>query len=263
MIPIHRIDHSLFQPRREFNEQELHELAESIRQQGILQPLLVRQKGDRFELIAGERRLRAAQLAGLKEVPVLIKEADDRTVLELALIENLQREDLNPIEEALGYRQLIDRFGLRQEDIATRVGKSRATVANALRLLQLPPEVQELIRSGRLSTGHAKALLSLPTPEAQRQAAAYVLQKGLTVRQTEAYVGDLQRRNREPSSSKPQHEKTTPQTAFTRHLQQRLQERLGTRVCLRYRNGKGSIEIQFYSQDELERILQLLQIQLD
>jgi ParB family transcriptional regulator, chromosome partitioning protein len=259
-IPLSRVRPCPFQPRKDFTEDSLRELADSIREQGIVQPLLVRTRGDSFELIAGERRWRAAQIAGLTEVPVIVREADDREVLELALIENLQRENLNPLEEALGYSQLISQFHLTQEEAAVKVGKSRAVVANALRLLKLPAEVQDYLRKSLLSVGHAKVILGLNLPQEQALAAQRVLKDGLNVRQTEELVAQWQARsplNPAAVSGK--------KTAFTRDthvtdLENRLTERLGTKVSLRYRQGKGSVEIRFFSDDELERVLELLGI---
>ncbi|MEW6156626.1 MAG: ParB/RepB/Spo0J family partition protein [Verrucomicrobiota bacterium] len=259
-IPLSRVRPCPFQPRKDFTEDSLRELADSIREQGIVQPLLVRTRGDSFELIAGERRWRAAQIAGLSEVPVIVREADDREVLELALIENLQRENLNPLEEALGYSQLISQFHLTQEEAAVKVGKSRAVVANALRLLKLPAEVQDYLRKSLLSVGHAKVILGLNLPQEQALAAQRVLKDGLNVRQTEELVAQWQARsplNPAAVSGK--------KTAFTRDthvtdLENRLTERLGTKVSLRYRQGKGSVEIRFFSDDELERVLELLGI---
>src|ERR1035438_3817464 len=187
-VPLDRIRPCPLQPRKDFPPETLRELADSIREQGIVQPLIVRERDGHLELIAGERRWRAAQLLGLAEVPVILREADDRAVLELALIENLQRENLNPIEEAQGYAQLIEQFQLTQEEVAAKVGKSRAVVANALRLLKLPAALQTSIREGRLSVGHAKVILGLATETQQRIAFERILKEGLNVRQTEALV---------------------------------------------------------------------------
>lgn len=256
-LPLGRVRPCSFQPRRQFAAEELQELADSIREQGILQPLIVRRQGDDYELIAGERRWRAAKLAGLTEVPAIVREADDLTVIELALIENLQREDLNPIEEAEGYRQLGERFQLRQEDIATRVGKSRVSIANALRLLKLPESLQAYVRNGQLSVGHAKVILGLDSAESQSLAADRVLRDGLNVRQTEDLVTRLQA----PTAGAVQRARTSAGPGADPHvgvLQERLQERLGTRVRVRYRKGKGSVEIQFFSDEDLERVLELI-----
>jgi ParB family chromosome partitioning protein len=245
-VPLDRVQPCPFQPRKDFTPESLQELADSIKEQGIIQPLIVRRKGDRFELIAGERRWRAAQLASLTEVPVILREADDREVLELALIENLQRENLNPIEEALGYSELISAHQMRQEDVAVKVGKSRTVVANALRLLKLPVELQTYLRDSRLSVGHAK------------------VQEGLNVRQTEELVTRLQ----QPAVEVPAHTRngaTVPalRDVHVTNLENKLRERLGTKVQLRYRAGKGALDIRFYSDDELERIMQILGVSVD
>ncbi len=193
-VALDRIRPCPLQPRKSFSPETLRELADSIKEQGIVQPLIVRERDDHLELIAGERRWRAAQLLDLAEVPVILRQADDRAVLELALIENLQRENLNPVEEAQGYSQLIAQFQLTQEEVATKVGKSRAVVANALRLLKLAPEIQGFLRDGRLSVGHAKVILGLAADKHQKHAAQRILRDGLNVRQTEALVAHLQSR---------------------------------------------------------------------
>ena len=246
------------QPRKDFPAESLRELADSIREQGIVQPLIVRAQGDNFELIAGERRWRAAQLAGLNEVPVLVREADDRTVLEMALIENLQREYLNAIEEALGYAQLVGQFQLTQEIVATKVGKSRAVVANALRLLKLPADLQDFVREGRLSVGHAKVILGLTGETQQRHAAERVIKDALNVRQTEGLIAKLQTRD----AGRARDGTKTPLAtdAHVASLENKIRERLGTKVQLRYAQGKGSLEVTFYSDADLERILQILGI---
>ncbi len=248
-----------FQPRREFTPEALQELADSIREQGIMQPLVAREREGRLELIAGERRWRAARLAGLTEAPVVIRQADDRAVLELALIENLQRENLNPLEEARGYAQLNEQFHLTQEEVATRVGKSRATVANALRLLKLPAEVQGHLREERLSVGHAKVLLGLSTERQQRLAAERVVREGLNVRQTELLVARA--RDRENQTPKAGAAEAAPGDPHVASLENRLRERLGTKIRLRYAQGKGALEINFFSDAELERILQILGVE--
>ena len=260
VVPLAKIRPCAFQPRRDFAPESLHELAESIRSQGVLQPLLVRLVGDHYELIAGERRWRAAQLVGLKELPVLVRAADDGKVLELALIENLQRENLNPIEEAAGYGLLIQQFHLKQEEIATRVGKSRTSVTNALRLLQLPPSVQQQVRAGELSIGHAKVILSLDTAEAQAMVAGRVIRENLSVRQTEEVVAELQTSRTAAKTSASA--KGAPDI-HVKALQTRLQEHFGTKVSVRYRKGKGAVEIRFFSDDDLDRVLGLLGVQAD
>ncbi|MCS7089371.1 MAG: ParB/RepB/Spo0J family partition protein [Verrucomicrobiota bacterium] len=261
-VPLSAIRPNPRQPRQLFQEESLLELAESIRAQGILQPLVVRRRADGYELIAGERRWRAAQMVGLTEVPVLVRDVDDRSALELALVENLQREDLNPIEEAQGYAQLLDQFGFTQEEAARRVGKSRAAVANALRLLKLPEEIQAHLRNGKLSVGHAKVILALEDPDLQKRAAECVVKDGLNVRQTEGLVARLQaslnseRRSRQVSTRR----RGDPQVL---RLEDRLRERLGTRVRLHYNQGRGKLEIVFFSDAELERILETLGVAPD
>jgi ParB family chromosome partitioning protein len=256
-VSIGRIQPCLLQPRKDFSPETLRELADSIKAQGIVQPLIVRERNGYLELIAGERRLRAAQLLGLPEVPVIVRKADDRSVLELALIENLQRENLNPMEEAQGYAQLIGQFQLTQEEVAVKVGKSRAVVANALRLLKLAAEIQAYLRQGRLSVGHAKVILGLAGEKQQKAAVARILKEGLNVRQTEALVNKLQTREA-GAASKPVLSMAGPQAAHVARIEDQLRERLGTKVHLRYVQGKGAVEISFFSDDELERILQIV-----
>lgn len=261
-VPLNRIRPCPFQPRKDFSAETLRELADSIKEQGIVQPLIVRERNGHLELIAGERRWRAAQLLGLAEVPVIVRKADDRDVLELALIENLQRENLNPIEESQGYAQLIGQFQLKQEEVATKVGKSRAVVANALRLLKLAPAIQGYIREGRLSVGHAKVILGLAGEKHQKLAAERILKEGLNVRQTEVLVTRLQTREA-GTNSRPGLMTPLTQDAHVASLENQLRERLGTKVHLRYAQGKGALEISFFSDDELERILQILGVTTD
>jgi len=255
-VKLDAIRPSSLQPRKDFSAESLRELAESIKEQGIVQPLIVRQQGEFLELIAGERRWRAAQLLGLAEVPVIVRQADDRSVLEMALIENLQRENLNPLEEAHGYAQLVGQFELTQEEVAARVGKSRAVVANALRILKLPAQVLNYIRDGRLSVGHAKVILGLTDEHQQKLAAERIIKDALNVRQTEGLVVKLQARA--PAAPKPGVITPLPRDAHLADLENRLRERLGTKVHLRYAQGKGALEISFFSDDELERVLQIL-----
>ncbi len=258
-VPLARIRPCAFQPRKDFPPESLRELADSIREQGIIQPLIVRTVGDHLELIAGERRWRASQLLNLAEVPVIVRDADDRAVLELALIENLQRENLNPIEEAAGYAELVEKFKLKQEEVAQKVGKSRTVVANALRLLKLPTPVQAFIRDGRLSVGHAKVILGLATEKDQKSAAERVLKEGLNVRQTEQLVLKLANRAAGVVAS-PTKAPLVVTDTHVADLESKLRETFGTKVQLRYADGKGSVDISFYSDAELERILQLLGI---
>lgn len=256
-VPLARVRPCPFQPRKDFPPDALRELADSIREQGIVQPLIVRERGGFFEIIAGERRWRAAQSLSLPEVPVIVREADDRAVLELALIENLQRENLNPLEEAQGYAQLIAQFQLKQDEVAQKVGKSRTVVANALRLLKLPTPVQNLLRDGRLSVGHAKVILGLATEKDQKTASEKILRDGLNVRQTEQLVAKIL--GRVPGAAVKPATIAPPTTdAHVADLESRLREIFGTKVQVRYAAGKGSVEISFYSDAELERVLQLL-----
>ncbi len=263
-VKVGQIQPSPLQPRKDFTPEALQDLAASIKEQGIVQPLIVRDRGAHYELIAGERRWRASQLLGLTEVPVIVRDADDRSVLELALIENLQRENLNPMEEAIGYQQLISQFQLRQEDVATKVGKSRVAVANALRLLRLAPELQAYVRHGELSVGHAKVILSLPAADQQQFAAARVLKDSLSVRATEDLVTNLQN----PAaivSTKSSGDTTSPagRDVHVVSLENKLRERFGTKVQLRYRKGKGALEIRFFNDDDLGRILEVLGVSAD
>lgn len=245
---------SPLQPRKEFSRDALDELVESIRQHGIIQPLVVRQVNGKRELIAGERRWRAAQQLGLAEVPVIMRDATDLEVLELSLIENLQRADLNPIEEAHAYARLANEFGMRQEEIAQKVGRSRAAVANSMRLLELHPQVQAWVTQGLLSVGHAKVLLGLKHHDEQLAVAETVLRRSATVRGTERLVarqlGGL--RPRRKRRSQP------PSSAAVADLQQRLQEHLGTRVTLHHSDNGGRLEIEYYSDDDLQRVISAL-----
>jgi ParB family transcriptional regulator, chromosome partitioning protein len=261
-VPLDKIRPSALQPRKEFSADALKELSDSIREQGIVQPLIVRERGEFFELIAGERRWRAAQLIQLPEVPIIIREADDRAVLELALIENLQRENLNALEEAQGYAQLAEQFQLTQEEIALKVGKSRAVVANATRLLRLPDAIQKYIREGRLSVGHAKVILGLADEKNQKLAAERVIKDGLNVRQTEGLIAKLQARG----SRKTDDGKTKPIVPINSNiarLEDKLREKFAAKVQLRYAQGKGAVEIAFFNDDELQRILEVLEISAD
>jgi ParB family chromosome partitioning protein len=263
-IALSRIKPCSFQPRKSFSEDSIRELADSLKEQGVLTPLLVRRHGELYEIIAGERRWRAARAAGLTEVPVIVRDADDRKTLELALIENLQREDLNPIEEALGYQQLADQFSLTQEQISARIGKPRSAVANSLRLLNLSDEIRGYVRKGMLSVGHAKLLLGLPNAAEQDQVARDVLTGGLSVRALEDLLAN--KKTSTPTSGATTNGKTTARFIPDPHLasmQEKLQQRLGSKVLLRYRKGKGAIEVRFFNDDDLERILQLLGIPLE
>jgi ParB family chromosome partitioning protein len=240
------------QPRQSISEDSLVELVASIREHGVIQPLVVTQIGDEYQLIAGERRWRAAQLAGLTTVPVIIKETTPQQMLELALVENVQRADLNPLEEAGAYRQLMDEFGLTQEEVADRVGKSRTAVANTVRLLRLPEDVKEALAADRISEGHARALLSLPTARLQRQALATIEKRGLNVRQAEALVRQMQAEPEEPAS------KSEPLSPQDRDVMEKFQSRLGTKVNLVRGKRGGRVVIHFYSEEELQAIYEAI-----
>jgi ParB family transcriptional regulator, chromosome partitioning protein len=260
-VPLDKVRASAMQPRKEFSAEALKELADSIREQGIVQPLIVRERDGLFELIAGERRWRASQLLNLPDVPVIVREADDRSVLELALIENLQRENLNALEEALGYAQLGEQFQLTQEDIAKKVGKSRAAVANATRLLKLPAQVQSFIREGRLSVGHAKVILGLPDASIQSLAAERIIKESLNVRQAEGLVAKLESRPHKTSTTKTR--AIVPVSSNVARLEEKMREKFGTKVHLKYSQGKGAVEISFFSDDELQRVLEILGVNAD
>jgi ParB family chromosome partitioning protein len=249
---------SALQPRKDFAREALQELVDSIRQHGIIQPLIVRQVGTRFELIAGERRWRAAQEAGLTQAPVIIRSAGDMEVLELSLIENLQRADLNPIEEAQGYARLASEFGMRQEDIALKVGRSRAAVANAMRLLDLHPQVQIWLAQDLLSVGHAKVLLALKAPEEQLLAAETVLRRNATVRSTERLVARQLGIGRSRRKSRRAGTEQAASSATIEHLQNRLQEHLATHVSIHHGEKRGRIEIEYYGNDDLQRVVTAL-----
>jgi ParB family chromosome partitioning protein len=256
-IELANIIPSALQPRKDFQREALQELVDSIRQRGIIQPLIVRQSGARFELIAGERRFRAAQEIGLGTVPAIIRTANDLEVLELSLIENLQRADLNSIEEAQGYARLGNEFSLRQEDIALKVGRSRAAVANALRLLDLHPQVQIWLAQNLISVGHAKVLLALKVPDEQLLAAETVLRRNATVRSTERMVARLlgigrgRRKGRRSVSD-------SVTTTAVEDLQNRLQEHLATHVTIHHGDKRGRIDIEYYGTDDLHRVVAAL-----
>lgn len=247
-VPVERIAPNPLQPRRSFADDSLGELIESIRANGVLQPVLVRPRGDGYELIAGERRWRAARAAGLRCIPAVVRQADDREALELAIVENLQRDDLDPIEEAEAYHKLITEFGLTQDEVARRVGRSRPAVANAVRLLALPPEVRERIRDGSLSPGHGRALAALSSPADQRRLAAEAVRRGLNVRALEALVRDGRARTPPARAAEADPDREA--------MERDLARRLGTRVRLRLRGkGKGVLEITFHSLEELDGIV--------
>ncbi|MBS3886944.1 MAG: ParB/RepB/Spo0J family partition protein [Dethiobacter sp.] len=250
-LPITQIQLNPYQPRKTFNEEKLAELARSVEQHGILQPLIVRPAGQNFELVAGERRLRAAGIAGLEQVPVVVKLLSDREMMEIALIENLQREDLNPLEEAEAYRRLLDEYGYTQEQLAERVGKSRPAVANTLRLLALHPDVRREVADGRLSEGHARAILALSL-EKQSDAARKAMELGLSVRETERLASHLPK-------VRSEREKKPDKDGYLADLEDRLRQACGTAVHVRMMGKSGGkLEIQFHDLDELERLCELL-----
>jgi len=246
---IEEIQPNPLQPRKTFPDEQLQELADSIKEKGILQPLMVRRRGDKFELIAGERRWRAAQRAGMREVPVLVKEVSDSEMLELSLIENIQREDLNPIEEAEAYKRLMEEFDLTQEEVSRKIGKDRTTIANTIRLLKLPPEVKQSLSEGKISMGHARAFLGLDGADRQRALLRRLLLGGLSVRQIENIIKRL--RAGSPSSPRKGNPDWSP-------LVEDLQRVLGTRVKIVGRRKRGKIEIEYYSAEELDRLVEML-----
>jgi len=255
---------SPFQPRTEFRNEQLHELVESIREQGIIQPLIVRKVNGKYELIAGERRWRAARELGLTDAPAIVREASDREVLELALIENLQREDLNPIEEAAAYEKLSKDFGLTQDDISKRVGKSRAGIANAMRLLDLAPEVQALLKHARISVGHAKVLLSLKSHDEQKWLADQIVRTGASVRVAEKLMAQhLAKSGRTAGKRKNGASETLETTPAIQRVQNLLTHRLATRVVVSHSEKKGTIHIEYYGHDDLSRILSTLGVAED
>ncbi|MFD2303588.1 ParB/RepB/Spo0J family partition protein [Roseibacillus ishigakijimensis] len=263
-VPIEKVRPSPLQPRTHFVEGELDELMESIRHHGVIQPLIVRPVDGELELIAGERRWRASKKVGLKVVPIIEREASDREVLEMALIENLQRADLNPIEEATGYVRLAREFGLKQEEIAKTVGKSRASVANSMRLLDLHKDVQPLVAQGAISVGHAKAILSIKDGKAQKVAAQEIMRRKLTVRATEKLIQDFHRDTKgEQRKSRAKNEISPETAALYRQIQSRLRSKLSTQVGISPGAKKGRIEIEYYGDDDLSRILEILGISID
>jgi ParB family chromosome partitioning protein len=252
MLGIEEIEPDRRQPRRYFDETHILELADSIRAKGVLQPLLVRREGDRYAIVAGERRWRAAQRAGVREVPCIVREVTEPEAFELALIENIQREDLNAIEEADAYQRLIEYHGLTQDELAQRVGKERSTVANALRLLRLPDPIKVAMSSGALSMGHARALLALSDETDLRRAAEKVMNESLSVRAVEQLVQRLK------GKKVVRRERVGNGSVQLRHVVEKLQRKLGTKVALRDRGGAGTLELRYHSHAELDRILQAI-----
>ena len=241
------------QPRKDFDEDALMELADSIRQFGILQPLLVQKKKNYYEIIAGERRWRAAKLAGIKEVPIIVKDYTDQEIVEISLIENIQRENLNPIEEAMAFKRLLQEFQLKQDEVAERVSKSRTAVTNSMRLLKLSPRVQQMIIDDMISTGHARALLAIDDEEQQFILANKIFDEKLSVRETEKLVKALKNPKKEVKKEKPEY------TFIYENIEEQIKNIMGTKVSVNQKaNGKGKIEIEYYSEEELERIYDLL-----
>lgn len=253
MVRINEVEPNRDQPRKDFDEDALMELADSIRQFGILQPLLVQKKKNYYEIIAGERRWRAAKLAGIKEVPIIVKDYTDQEIVEISLIENIQRENLNPIEEAMAFKRLLQEFQLKQDEVAERVSKSRTAVTNSMRLLKLSPRVQQMIIDDMISTGHARALLAIDDEEQQFILANKIFDEKLSVRETEKLVKALKNPKKEIKKEKSEH------TFIYENIEEQIKNIMGTKVSVNQKaNGKGKIEIEYYSEEELERIYDLL-----
>ena len=251
MVKLSKVEPNREQPRKNFDEDSLQELAESLKQFGMLQPILVQNRGDYYEIIAGERRWRAAKIAGLKEVPVIVRELTDQEIVEISLIENIQREDLNPIEEAQAYKRLLTEFHLKQDEVAERVSKSRTAVTNSMRLLKLCDEVQKMVVDDMISTGHAIALISIEDPEEQYLIAQKIFDEKLSVREVEKLVKDLHK------PPKPPKEENKTLQAIYQEISERLKQSLSTKVSVSAKqNGAGKIEIEFYNHEDLERLLE-------
>ena len=251
MVKLSKVEPNREQPRKNFDEDSLQELAESLKQFGMLQPILVQNRGDYYEIIAGERRWRAAKIAGLKEVPVIVRELTDQEIVEISLIENIQREDLNPIEEAQAYKRLLTEFHLKQDEVAERVSKSRTAVTNSMRLLKLCDEVQKMVVDDMISTGHARALISIEDPEEQYLIAQKIFDEKLSVLEVEKLVKDLHK------PPKPPKEENKTLQAIYQEISERLKQSLSTKVSVSAKqNGAGKIEIEFYNHEDLERLLE-------
>ena len=257
-VNINKVEPNLEQPRKNFDEDALLELSESIKQHGVIEPLLVQDKKDYYKIIAGERRWRATKLAGLKEVPVIVKDLTDQEVVEVSLIENIQRENLNPIEEAFAYKKLLTEFNLKQDELAKRVSKRRTTITNSMRLLKLNENVQQMVIDDKISTGHARALLGIEDPEKQYATAEKIFDERLSVRETEKLVKKIQQERENPQSK--ENGKIDPKMeAIYRDLEEKMKQILGTKVAINQKDDKkGKIEIEYYSIDELDRIIDLL-----
>ena len=253
VMKINEVEPNRDQPRKNFDEDALLELADSIKQFGVLQPLLVRKRKDYYEIIAGERRWRAAKLAGVKEVPVIEKEYTDQEILEIGLIENIQRENLNPIEEAIAYKRLLEEFNLKQDEVAERVSKSRTAVTNSMRLLKLSDKVQQMIIDDMISTGHARALLAIDDPELQYTLANKIFDEKLSVRETEKLVKEIK------NPKKPKEKKPVANSFIYQDLEEKMKSVFGTKVSIASKGkGKGKIEIEYYSDDELEHLFDMM-----
>lgn len=257
-IKISDIEPNKDQPRKDFNEDSLNELAESIKQYGIIQPLIVTKKGKFYEIIAGERRWRASKIAGLKEIPVVIKEFTEEEILAVSLIENIQRENLNPIEEAQAYQRLLTEFKLKQDEIAERVSKSRSAIANTMRLLNLDERIQQMVIDGLLSSGHGRALLAIENKDTQYELAYTIFDEKMSVRETEKLIKNL---SKEPKQKEKEKLTDNSLESILKQLENKIQEILGTKVIIKRKGtNKGSIEIEYYSNDELDRIIDLLSL---
>lgn len=260
MVKVSMIEPNKEQPRKDFNEEQLQELSESIKRYGVLQPLLVQKKGGLYEIIAGERRWRAAKLAGVKEVPVVLREYSKQESMEIALIENVQRADLNPIEEAKAYQQLIKEFDLTQEEIAARVAKSRTAITNTMRLLKLDEQIQEMLIRGMISNGHGRALLGLESAEMQLRAVKQVLDGNLSVRETECLVKKLAKLEAGEEEKREEKKKDDALALIYQNLEERMKSIMGTKVSIHNKDkNKGRIEIEYYSEAELERIVEMIE----
>lgn len=255
-VPLQNIRANPHQPRKEFDEERLQELSHSIKEHGLIQPITVRYIGEkRFELVSGERRLRASKRAGIEEIPAYIREVNDEDIISFALIENIQREDLNPIEVAMGYKRLIEEAGYTQAEVAERMGKSRTTITNSVRLLSLPPFIQAALRDNKISMGHARALISIESAEDQKAIFNRVLEKGYSVRQTEDAVRSLDKEKEKEKKDKSSTEDDN--NAFLKEISNRLRSKLSTKVNIKSKKNGGEIQIEYYSDEELDRLLEL------
>lgn len=256
IVDINKVEPNREQPRKVFDQDKLQELSESIKIHGLIQPILVKDRGSYYQIVAGERRWRASKLAGLKEVPVIIRDLTEQEIVEISLIENIQREDLNPIEEALAYKKLQTEFNLKQEEVAEKVSKNRTTITNSMRLLKLGENVQQMIIDGDLSTGHARAILAIDDPNEQYRVALKAYNEKMSVRDIEKYIKNMNK----PEKEKPKKEVNESLRAIYENLEEELKQTLGTKVSIisKDENGAGKLEVEFYNNDDLERIVELL-----